>query len=103
MVTIESDGRIAFSLRRPEALQVDVVGTFEGWHERSYPMRRGDDGVWRLSLDPGPGTYLFRYRIDGRHWRLDEEAHGTCLAADGQVKSRVWGPPPRQDPDVIAA
>jgi 1,4-alpha-glucan branching enzyme len=103
MVSIESDGRIVFALRRPEAVQVDVVGTFEGWHERRYPMQRDADGVWRLTLDPGSGAYLFRYLIDGHRWLLDDAAHGTCAAADGCTKSRVWGPPSKQDPDTIAA
>ena len=84
-------------------IQVEVVGAFEGWHERRFPMRRGEDGLWRLSLDPGGGVCLFRYLIDGQHWLLDDAAHGTCIAADGSVKSRVWGPPSRQDPDTIAA
>jgi 1,4-alpha-glucan branching enzyme len=103
MVSIEADGTIVFALHQPRARCVEVVGAFDGWHEKRLPMQRGDDGVWRLSLDPGPGTYLFRYLVDGRRWRLDPAAHGTCRSADGRCKSRVWRPPLRLDPDALAA
>ena len=65
-------------------------------------MHRGEDGVWRLRFDPGPGVHLFRYLVDDRRWRLDPAAHGTCRSADGRCKSRVWRPPLRLDPDALA-
>lgn len=103
MVNLDLDGTIVFQLVMPDAECVEVIGAFEGYDERTYPMLRGPGGEWRLTIDPGPGEYLFRYRVDGRIWMLDEQAHGICEAADGVEKSRVWLPPLRLDPDSLAA
>lgn len=103
MVSIEADGTIAFAIHEPRARRVELVGAFDGWHERRLPMRLGEDGVWRLRFDPGPGASLFRYLVDGRRWRLDPAAHGTCRGVDGRCKSRLWRPPLRLDPDALAA
>jgi 1,4-alpha-glucan branching enzyme len=103
MVNIEVDGTITFVLHEPRAGRVEVVGAFDGWHERHLPMQRGDDGEWRVRFDPGPGAYLFRYLVDGRRWRLDAQAHGVCRGVDGRCKSRVYRPPLRLDPDALAA
>jgi 1,4-alpha-glucan branching enzyme len=103
MVGIELDGRIVFTLHDLGAERVEVVGAFDGWGEQRLPMEPTGDGWWRLAIDPGPGSYLFRYLVDGTRWVLDGTAHGTCQAADGTVKSRLWRPPLRQDPDSLAA
>jgi 1,4-alpha-glucan branching enzyme len=103
MVSIEADGTITFTIHEPHARRVELVGAFDGWHERHLPMQRGDDGVWRIRIDPGPGACLFRYLVDDRRWRLDPEAHGICRGVDGRCKSRVYRPPLRLDPDALAA
>ena len=103
MVSIEADGSVEFSLRWPEARRVELVGTFEGWHECRAPMQRQDDGTWRLTLDPGPGVHVFRYLVDDRRWVLDQRAHGTCVGADGCRRSRLYRPSRRHDPGSRAA
>ena len=103
MVVIEADGRISFTIRRPDAESVTLVGAFEGWAEQHLPMQRDADGLWRLQISPGPGEYLFRYLIDDRRWVLDEQAHGMCRSIDGRLKSRLWRPPLTQEPDALAA
>jgi 1,4-alpha-glucan branching enzyme len=102
MVVIELDGRIVFTFRKPDADSVEIVGAFDGWEEQRLAMNPVGGGHWRLTIDPGPGTYLFRYLVDGREWLLDETAHGSCETADGEIKSRLWRPP-LQDPDSLAA
>lgn len=109
MVVIEADGRITFTIRRPDASSVTLVGAFGGWDEQYVPMERvtcveeGSDGLWRVQIDPGRGEYLFRYLVDDRQWVLDEEAHGICRTTDGRMKSRVWRPPHTREPDALAA
>jgi 1,4-alpha-glucan branching enzyme len=103
MVVIEPDGRIAFTVHVPDAERVQVVGAFHGWDEQHLPMHRQTDGRWRLTIDPGPGTYLFRYLVDGSRWTLDEAAHGIHRTVDARTKSRIWRPPLYQDPDSLAA
>jgi 1,4-alpha-glucan branching enzyme len=103
MVNIELSGTIVFTIDVPLAEAVDLVGAFDGWDERRYPMHRGSGGRWRVALRVASGEYLFRYLVDGRAWMLDPMAHGTCIAVDGALKSRVWRPPLRLDPDGLAA
>lgn len=103
MVTIEGDGTVVFSLFAPQADEVELIGAFDGWFEQILPMQRAADGVWSVHLNLPGGTYLFRYRVDGDVWQLDDAAHGECTAGDGARKSRVWIPPARQDPDALAA
>ena len=103
MVTIEGDGTVVFSLFAPQAAEVELVGAFDGWFEQALSMQRDSDGMWSVQLTLPGGTYLFRYRVDGEIWHLDDAAHGECTAGDGARKSRVWIPPARQDPDALAA
>ncbi|HRQ75346.1 MAG TPA: glycogen-binding domain-containing protein [Phycisphaerales bacterium] len=103
MLSIEANGKLAFSLRLPGAQRVEVVGCFCGWHEQAHEMTLDPEGVWRLEIAPGPGEFLFRYRIDGQHYVLENTAHGTRTSIHGHEMSRVWMPPDSQEPDAIAA
>ena len=103
MITLDADGRVTFTLDAPEANRVELVGAFDGWDERRIDMDRAQDGRWICTLMVRPGSYLFRYLIDGDRWIVDESAHGTQISQDGTLKSRVWLPPLEQDPDSIAA
>jgi 1,4-alpha-glucan branching enzyme len=103
MIRYNDDGSVHFSICLPQADAVDLVGAFEGWHERHYPMQRDDRGRWSIVLDIGPGTYLFRYLANATDWHLDDAAHGEILTSGGDRKSRVYRPPLRLEPDGLAA
>ena len=103
MVYIEADGRLILAIDLPEARQVEVVGTFTGWHEQRLPMTVDENGRWHLELTPASGEVLFRYLVDGEYWLLDATAHGTRTNNQGQEVCRVWMPPTRIEPDSIAA
>ena len=103
MVSVEANGTIVFTTRQPKAEQVELVGAFDSWHEKRLPMQRGEDGLWRLTVNLGSGEHLFRYLLNGCRWVLDESAHGIRIAADGSERSRVWCPPLALDPDNLAA
>lgn len=103
MVTVDIHQGLTFRLDLPHAERVEVVGAFDGWHETAVAMYRGADGVWTAAVDAEPGTYLFRYRVDGESWLLDDDDHGRAVAADGVVKSRAYRPPRALDPDHLAA
>jgi 1,4-alpha-glucan branching enzyme len=103
MVWIEHDGTVIFSVRIPEAVSVELVGAFDGWHEQRILMQRDDDGLWRLKLTLGAGEHLFRYLVDGSYWILDATAHGTRTTVGGIEMSRIWVPPAAISPDSIAA
>ena len=58
---------IRFAVWAPNAERVSVVGDFNRWDGRRYPMRvRGGSGVWELfipDLEPG---HLYKYEIRNR-------------------------------------
>lgn len=103
MIRYNDDGSVHFRVRFPDATTVQLVGAFEGWHERHYPMQRDSDGLWTMTLDIGPGEYLFRYVVDESSWHLDDAAHGEVKTPDGHLKSRLYRPPLRLEPDGLAA
>ena len=43
---------VLFKVYAPNAHSVNVVGSFNDWDERLYPMASADDGIWRLFV-PG--------------------------------------------------
>ena len=54
---------------QPQAQQVAVAGTFNGWSTQATPLvRQGDAWVAEIEVEPGPLAYKFV--VDGR-WLLD--------------------------------
>lgn len=65
MVPQHLQGEIEFRFFAPDARQVFLAGNFNGWNERSHPMKRAPDGGWSIRLKLPNGTYQFRYLADG--------------------------------------
>lgn len=61
-----------FAFTAPEAMSVQLVGDFTNWQERPISMQKGADGVWRTTVELPPGTYHYRFLVDGQ-WRDDPE------------------------------
>jgi 1,4-alpha-glucan branching enzyme len=61
-----------FAFSAPGAMSVQLVGDFTHWQERPISMQKGPDGVWRVTVDLPPGTYHYRFLVDGE-WRDDPE------------------------------
>lgn len=76
VTSILSDGRVEFRFYRPQAAQVFVAGTFNGWRTDAIPMRKDPDGWWRVTLPFAPGVHQFRYVADGQ-WYIDFAAQGV--------------------------
>jgi 1,4-alpha-glucan branching enzyme len=62
----------AFAFRAPGALSVMLVGDFTHWQEKPLAMKKQPDGVWRTEVALAPGTYHYRFLVDGE-WRDDPE------------------------------
>jgi 1,4-alpha-glucan branching enzyme len=56
---------IEFRLYKPSARLISLVGDFNNWNPENDLMRRGDDGIWRLSKRLPAGRYRYIYLIDG--------------------------------------
>jgi hypothetical protein len=60
-------GGTAVSIKAPDAKQVFVAGTFNNWSTTAHPMKRTTrDGHWVLDLDLTPGTYEYKFVVDGQ-------------------------------------
>ncbi|MBI3396375.1 MAG: hypothetical protein HY042_11110 [Spirochaetia bacterium] len=69
----ESKGKerlVEFAVYLPEADNLSLVGSFNGWNpEHDLPVK-GNDGIFRLRMRLAPGEYVYKYVADGR-WMLD--------------------------------
>lgn len=75
MVVQNGDGSVEFRFYRPNASAVFLAGDFNGWRRDCLAMRREADGWWVYTLFLAPGTYQFKYCVDG-DWFLDYASFG---------------------------
>ncbi len=59
-----------FSLLAPSAQGVFLSGVFNQWDLSSHPLKRGKNGMWKMSLNLNPGQYEYRFFVDGE-WQSD--------------------------------
>lgn len=64
---------IQFSYPDPRAQRVCLAGDFNNWDQKSMPMRKGSDGIWRTSVPLKPGRHEYRFLADGV-WQNDPAA-----------------------------
>lgn len=75
--------RVSFRLNDPQAREVFLCGTFNTWDPSVCPMKRGRKGLWSASLTLEPGTYEYRFLVDGE-WQNDPHSetvpnpYGAC-------------------------
>ncbi len=65
--------RVVFSLLAPHANHVSVAGDFNGWDTGSHAMKKDQAGVWKLSVNLAPGSYQYRFFVDGA-WENDPQS-----------------------------
>ena len=58
---------------RPEAREVYLAGSFNGWDPREIPLQRDSFGDWSVELSLPPGEHRYRLLVDGE-WRDDPSA-----------------------------
>jgi len=76
---------------------VSVAGEFNGWNKNANPMRKDADGVtWRTSVLLDPGSYQYKFVLDGDKWTVDPLSP-TRTEADGNVNSLLLVTPPGYD------
>ena len=73
----EKRKRIIFSFSSENAQEVLLVGDFNQWDPKSHPMKKNDHGEWQKILMLKPGTYEYKFKVDGE-WRTDEKNPLTC-------------------------
>ena len=76
---------VVFSLpAETQADRVALCGEFNDWSLESISLARGDDRAWRVTVPLAPGTYRYKFLLDGETWengtdadRYEENAYGT--------------------------
>lgn len=66
-----------------------VVGDFNDWDEAAGAMKQRKDGSWTRAVRLAPGTYSFRYFVDGMTWLNDPGADGWEPSGFGEDNSLV--------------
>jgi len=82
------DREVVVQFRDPGAQDVRIAGDFNGWvpdkDVRSLVQAEGPERIWTKILSLPPGTYHYRYVVDGE-WREDPE---NARAVPGPVGGR---------------
>ena len=53
-----------------DANTVAIAGDFNNWDAQVHPLKKGKDGTWNVTLRLKPGSYEYRFIVDGE-WRED--------------------------------
>jgi 1,4-alpha-glucan branching enzyme len=79
-------GGVRFTLLAPEAKQVALVGSFNGWARGVTPMKMSDGtGLWSVDVPLIEGEYTFMYLVDGRRWVTPPMAEDFVTDGFGQT------------------
>jgi alpha-amylase/alpha-mannosidase (GH57 family) len=63
---VQLDSGILFRIRAPDASHGNLAGEFIGWSVDATPMSdENGDGVWTVVVPLKPGTYQYKFVIDG--------------------------------------
>jgi Glycogen recognition site of AMP-activated protein kinase len=76
---------VVFSLpAETQAERVALCGEFNDWSLDSISLARGADRAWSVTVPLSPGTYRYKFLLDGETWengpdadRLEDNAYGT--------------------------
>ena len=64
---------VALALLAPDAKTVSVVGEFNNWQIESHPLQQRENEGWHITLQLPPGTYQYKFVIDGTRWEDDAD------------------------------
>lgn len=70
---------VTFRCDAPGAGKVCLAGEFNSWSDSASPMKN-ENGAWTLKLDLAPGSYQYKFVVDGQ-WKQD--AANPAAAPDG--------------------
>jgi len=80
---------VRFQMIAPEARQVAIVGSFDGWDPTAIPLVREDGGLWSVTLSLPLGEHQYQFVIDGERWVPDPRAHAQIDDGFGGTNSVV--------------
>ena len=77
---------VHFELFSPGAHEVCIAGTFNDWEPDTDKMSLQANGKWVRNLTLKPGTYEYRFVVDGK-WEADPNADHTVMNPYGERNS----------------
>jgi len=93
---------VVFSLPAgTRAERVTLCGDFNNWSLDSISLAQGDDRAWSVTVPLTPGTYRYKFLLDGETWengpdadRLEDNAYGTqdSVIDVSRLRAAVSGP-----------
>jgi alpha-amylase/alpha-mannosidase (GH57 family) len=79
---------VLFSHKAPGADTVSLAGEFNDWSVTATPMSDDDnDGIWTVVVDLAPGSYPYKFVVNGSTWEPDEGNPETTDDGYGGVNS----------------
>ena len=80
--------KINFVYEAPDAKAVFLSGSFNDWSLKKHPMKNNGKGVWTRTLLLSPGSYEYKYFVDGQ-WREDPGNERRCSNCFGGMNNVV--------------
>lgn len=62
---------VVFEYFDPSANIVTVTGDFNQWNPTARPMKRDAGGLWKVKVRLDPGSYQYKFVINGERWEED--------------------------------
>src|SRR6266576_1669351 len=75
-----------FKYKAPDATSVELMCENNGW--KGVPMTKGDNGVWTTKVSLNPGTYAYKFLVNGKDWVFDPD-NSAKKTVDGNENSAV--------------
>lgn len=80
--------RVTFRLSAPDANEVCIGGTFNGWEAQKNFLKRKPGGFWEKTVMLPPGRYEYKFLVDG-NWQLDPSCGKFCDDSFGGLNSVI--------------
>jgi 1,4-alpha-glucan branching enzyme len=80
-----------FSLEASDAKEVFLMGDFNSWSPETHPMRKDENGIWKIQVMLSPGNYEYKFLVDGQ-WKEDPRNNRRCPNCFGSYNSVIRMP-----------
>jgi len=88
------EGGVIFRYYDPDAEKVYLVGDFNNWSPTADPMSdKNGDGEWTLFFPLPPGSYQYKFVVDGVYWIPDPRNPVSVPDGFGGRNSVISVPP----------
>jgi cyclomaltodextrinase / maltogenic alpha-amylase / neopullulanase len=79
---------VVFSYEDAAATSVNIAGDFNSWNTQSDPLTR-EGNTWKIALKLEPGTYMYKFVINGSDWKTDPNNPDTADDGYGGENSLI--------------